>query len=134
CEPKPFCSSSVDRVRGKLDCRPYRGGGEGNPKRLVVAASPAFSTRSIFLTIRGLCDTPQCCTNCCTNPPPERPGTPINPLHSPIFHNNIHKAGSIRNRQVIGSSPIVGSIFSIVHRQSVLRRRCKRPPSASAFL
>ena len=40
---------------------------------------------------------------------PERPGTPINPLHSPIFHNNIHKAGSIRNRQVIGSSPIVGS-------------------------
>ena len=26
---------------------------------------------------------------------------------------------SIRNRQVIGSSPIVGSIFSIVYRQSV---------------
>ena len=37
------------------------------------------------------------------------PGTPIKPLHPPIFHNNIHKAGSIRNRQVIGSSPIVGS-------------------------
>src|ERR1035441_9570795 len=43
----------VDRVRGKLDCRPYRDGGEGNPKRLVEAASLAFSNRSIFLTIRG---------------------------------------------------------------------------------
>jgi hypothetical protein len=42
----------VDRVRGKLDCRPYRSGGEGNPKRLVEAASLAFPTRSIFLTIR----------------------------------------------------------------------------------
>jgi hypothetical protein len=48
-------------------------------------------------------------------PPPERPGTPINPLHPLIFHNNIHKAGSIRNRQVIGSSPIVGSILSIIY-------------------
>ena len=36
-----------------MDCRPYRGGGEGNPKRLVEAASLAFPTRSIFLTIRG---------------------------------------------------------------------------------
>src|ERR1035441_3803930 len=42
----------VDRVREKLDCRPYRGGGEGNPKRLEEAASLAFSNRSIFLTIR----------------------------------------------------------------------------------
>lgn len=33
---------------------------------------------------------------------------------------------SIRNRQVIGSSPIVGSIFSIAYRQSVhhLLHRC----------
>ena|ERR1019366_3169638 len=42
----------VDRVRGKLDCRPYRGGREGNPKRLGEAASLAFPTRSNFLTIR----------------------------------------------------------------------------------
>jgi hypothetical protein len=30
----------------------YRDGGEGNPKRLVEAASRAFSIRSNFLTIR----------------------------------------------------------------------------------
>src|ERR1039458_9510843 len=45
---------SVDRVKGKLDCRPYRGRGEGNPKRLVEAASLAFSNRSSFLTLRVL--------------------------------------------------------------------------------
>jgi CspA family cold shock protein len=44
----------VDRVRGKLDCRPYRDGGEGNPKRLVEAASLAFSNRANFLTIRDV--------------------------------------------------------------------------------
>src|ERR1019366_4558070 len=43
----------VDRVKGKLDCRPYRGGGESNPKRLVEAASRAFSNRSNILTIRA---------------------------------------------------------------------------------
>ena len=43
----------VDRVRGKLDCRPYRGRGEGNPKRLVEGASRAFSNRSNILTIRN---------------------------------------------------------------------------------
>ena|ERR1017187_6642115 len=44
----------VDRVKGKLNCRPYRGGGEGNPKRLVEAASVAFSNRSNILTIRDI--------------------------------------------------------------------------------
>ena len=53
--------------------------------------------------------TSKCCTNCCTNPPPERPKTTRNAPEPPIFHNNIHKAESFRNRQVIGSSPIVGS-------------------------
>jgi hypothetical protein len=43
----------VDRVKGKLDCRPYRGGGEGNPKKLVEAASRAFSNRSNIFTIRA---------------------------------------------------------------------------------
>src|ERR1035438_3554130 len=42
----------VDRVKEKLNCRPYRAGGEGNPKRLVEAASLAFSNRSNILTIR----------------------------------------------------------------------------------
>ena len=46
----------VDRVREKLDCRPYRDGGEGNPKRLGEAASLAFPTRSFFLTIRDSAD------------------------------------------------------------------------------
>src|ERR1039458_8089573 len=53
----------VDRVRGKLDCRPYRGRGEGNPKRLVEAASRAFSNRSSFLTLRDAAQplsTPTC--------------------------------------------------------------------------
>ena len=53
--------------------------------------------------------TSKCCTNCCTNPHPERPKTTRNAPEPPIFHNNIHKAESFRNRQVIGSSPIVGS-------------------------
>jgi hypothetical protein len=50
-----------------------------------------------------------CCTKCCTNPPPEHPKTPLKPLQSPIFTNNIRKVEPFRNRQVIGSSPIVGS-------------------------
>src|SRR5271157_926722 len=66
----------------------------------------------------GKIDIPECCTNCCTNPPPERPQTSWY-APEPIFNNNIRQAGSIRNRQVIGSSPIVGSIFSTVYRQSV---------------
>src|ERR1035437_7226460 len=45
---------SVDGVKEKLDCRPYRGRGEGNPKKLVEAASRAFPTLSIILTIRRL--------------------------------------------------------------------------------
>src|ERR1039458_5152073 len=44
----------VDGVNGKLNCRPYRDGGEGNPKRLVEAASLAVSNRSNILTIRGI--------------------------------------------------------------------------------
>src|ERR1039458_9043523 len=44
---------SVDGVKEKLDCRPYRGHGEGNPKKLVEAASRAFPTLSIILTIRS---------------------------------------------------------------------------------
>jgi len=39
----------VDRVRGKLDCRPYRPGGEGNPKRLVEAVSPRLFKPVEFL-------------------------------------------------------------------------------------
>src|SRR5271157_2271636 len=61
----------------------------------------------------------KCCTNCCTNPPPERPKTPRNAPEPPIFHNNIHKAESFRNRPVGGSGPIVGSRFPVVYRQSV---------------
>src|ERR1035438_691751 len=50
--PRKTLFLSVDRVNGKLDCRPYRGGEEGNPRRLVEAASLAFSNRSNILTIR----------------------------------------------------------------------------------
>src|SRR5664280_231653 len=46
---------SVDGVKEKLDCRSYRGRGEGNPKKLVEAASRAFPTLSIILTIRDGC-------------------------------------------------------------------------------
>src|ERR1019366_1042440 len=53
CEPKPFLRLLVDGVKEKLDRRPYRGVGEGNPKRLVEGASRAFSNRSSFLTLRG---------------------------------------------------------------------------------
>jgi len=45
---------------------------------------------------------------CCTNQPPERPKMPRNTPEASIFHSNIHKAESFRNRQVIGSSPIAG--------------------------
>ncbi len=49
---------------------------------------------------------------------PECSKTPQNALQQPLSHNNIRKTGSIRNRQVIGSSPIVGSILSITYNHS----------------
>jgi|SRR5579864_424122 len=45
---------------------------------------------------------------------PERPETHQNHFQSAILHNNIRKVGSFRNRQVIGSSPIVGSIICLI--------------------
>src|SRR5437667_6544392 len=50
-----------------------------------------------------------CCTNCCTLGAQQPPKTPKNALKPPKFHNNIRKTGSFRNREVISSSPIVGS-------------------------
>ena len=50
-----------------------------------------------------------CCTNRCTMPDRNNPKHTETAAHRPIFHNNIRKVGSFRNRQVIGSSPIVGS-------------------------
>ena len=47
---------------------------------------------------------------------PERPETHQYRSQRPIFHNNIRKVGSFRNRQVSGSSPLVGSILSITYR------------------
>jgi hypothetical protein len=41
---------------------------------------------------------------------PEPPKTHRNGFRVPTFHSNIRKVASFRNRQVIGSSPIVGSI------------------------
>src|SRR6185437_16339257 len=43
------------------------------------------------------------------NGSPEHPKTPQNALVRSLSHNNIRKTGAIRNRQVIGASPIVGS-------------------------
>src|SRR5579863_1446240 len=43
---------------------------------------------------------------------PECSKTPQNTLLQSIPHNNIRKTGSIRNRQVSGSSPLVGSSLS----------------------
>jgi hypothetical protein len=43
---------------------------------------------------------------------PECSKTPQNALLQTLSHNNIRKTGSIRNRQVSGSSPLVGSILS----------------------
>jgi len=44
---------------------------------------------------------------------PKHSETHQNHFKSPILHNNIRKVGSFRNRQVIGSIPILGSILSI---------------------
>src|ERR1700730_3114539 len=52
-----------------------------------------------------------CCTNCCTEGAQEHPKTPKNACVPPTLHNNIRKTESFRNRQVSGSSPLVGSIF-----------------------
>jgi hypothetical protein len=41
---------------------------------------------------------------------PECSKTPQNALLQSVSHNNIRKTGPIRNRQVCGSSPLVGSI------------------------
>ena len=43
---------------------------------------------------------------------PECSKTPQNALLQPLSHNNIRKTESIRNRQVSGSSPLVGSIIT----------------------
>ncbi len=45
------------------------------------------------------------------NRSPERPKTHQNHSEPLMFHNNIRKVGSFRNRQVSGSSPLVGSIL-----------------------
>ena len=42
---------------------------------------------------------------------PEHPETHKNHFEAPILHNNIRKVGSFRNRQVSGSSPLVGSTY-----------------------
>jgi len=49
---------------------------------------------------------------------PERPKMHQNGSGSLTVHNNIRKVGSFRNRQVIGSSPIVGSMFSYAYQHS----------------
>jgi hypothetical protein len=43
---------------------------------------------------------------------PERPKTHQNHFEAPILHNNVRKTESFRNRQVSGSSPLVGSILT----------------------
>src|ERR1017187_6949659 len=62
----------VDRVRGKLDCRSYRGRGEGNPKRLVVAGKPRLFKPFEFLDLTGF--RPHLGNRCAisTFPPPRR--------------------------------------------------------------
>jgi hypothetical protein len=44
---------------------------------------------------------------------PKRPKTPFYAPESTIVSNNMRKAEAFRNRQVSGSIPVVGSIFSI---------------------
>jgi hypothetical protein len=56
---------------------------------------------------------------------PERPETLQNHSEPPISHNNIRKVGSFRNRQVSGSSPLVGSsLLKSVEISSPLLRIC----------
>ena len=43
----------VDRVNWKLNCRPYRDGGEGNLKGLVDAVSPGLFKPVEFLDHMG---------------------------------------------------------------------------------
>jgi hypothetical protein len=47
---------------------------------------------------------------------PERPETHKNHFEAPLLHNDIRKVGSFRNRQVSGSSPLVGSILSNTYK------------------
>jgi hypothetical protein len=53
-----------------------------------------------------------CCTNCCTIASQNPLNCTKTAAQRLIFHNNIRKVGSFRNRQVSGSSPLVGSILS----------------------
>jgi hypothetical protein len=45
---------------------------------------------------------------------PKHPKTPFYAPESTILINNMRKAEPFRNRQVTGSIPVVGSIFSII--------------------
>jgi hypothetical protein len=53
----------------------------------------------------------------------QRPVTHRNGVEAPILHNNIRKVGSFRNRQVSGSTPLVGSILSKAQPPSSPRLR-----------
>ena len=64
---------------------------------------------------------------------PECSKTPQNALLRSISHNNIRKTGSIRNRQVSGSSPLVGPIlFRTLRTSSPLPTVQLQPPQVEA--
>jgi hypothetical protein len=60
----------------------------------------------------SLCDARSSCTNRCTIASQNTPKRARTTLNNIIFHNDIRKIESFRNRQVSGSSPLVGSSFS----------------------
>ena len=60
---------------------------------------------------RSLMNARSCCTNCCTIASQNTPKRTRTTLNHIIFHNNIRKVGSFRNRQVTSSTLVVGSIF-----------------------
>ena len=57
-----------------------------------------------------------CCTNCCTIASQNPLDCTKTAAQRLIFHNNIRKVGSFRNRQVTSSTLVVGSnITPILH-------------------
>ena len=60
---------------------------------------------------------------------PEPPEMHQNGCITPILHNNIRKVGSFRNRQVVGSTPTLGSRFLqnfLISLDRLLRKFCTK--------
>jgi hypothetical protein len=120
-QPDPTHNESPAPDRNRFGPRFSRD--RGGEKRKNVMPKPQTSRPEIGCSI--------CCTNCCTEGAQEHPKTPKNACMPPTLHNNIRKTESFRNRQVSGSTPLVGSRFHAGSEHSTTRNPFSYPTALS---